>query len=320
MIGVVVTVAAFVPSRYARGLSIAAELTKQGPVRVSSSRVKESPAEWWPRAMAAVVDMERDNPKLTATVVVQDDVEIAPHLLDHVEHVLRAADSRVVSLHTSLPSAEQLLGLGMRFARSWWVTGPAYVLRRGVAKQLLVLFNRLHHAMRKDMKEDNLVQLWCWMQREPAWSTIPAMVVHDLQEPSVYEHRPQGWRTASVPFTKFPVGRPEEYWRAHPANVAPPLLACPWFSEQWFRKLEISVALGIDHMTCHACLESRSALFANDSALQVCAACAAKLGEGAGEVMRRREVTHGDAERAASERLRSDMDEMAKPYMSEVTS
>ena len=67
-------------------------------------------------------------------------------------------------------------------------------------------------------------------------------------------------------------------------------------------------------MTCHGCLESRAALFANDSPLQACAACAAKLGEGAGEVMRRREVTHGDAERAASERLRSDMDEMSKPY------
>lgn len=293
MIGTVITNAAFIPSRYTRALCLASELEQQGPVRISSSRVKEEPSAWFPRALAAVMDLEQSNPKLEATIVLQDDIEIVPSIVAHVEHALRIAVSPIVSLHTSLPSGEQLLGLGMRFARSWWVTGPAYVLRRGVAKRLLALFDRLHPKLRDGFKEDNLLMLWSWMQREPAWSTLPALVVHDLKEPSVYEHRPHGWRTTAVPFTKFPIGRPEEYWRAHP-DALPPLLSCPWFSEQWFRKLELSVALGIDHSTCHACLGAPAKLVAHASMLHICSACAIRMGQGASDAVRRIASSHLD--------------------------
>lgn len=184
-------------------------------VQIFRSEVRE-PAEVWAKRLwrwGAAQDAD-------AVVYLNDDVELCDNFVEVVKAMWQGEP---LSLHTSAPDQKT------RWARCYWMTGPAYVLSPAQTQSLL---NHAEHAG-WEKNEDNVGVRWAWVNRRPFFSPIPCPVRHISEIPSTlgYDHHP--YRT--TPHFQRTLSTDPEFWRIRKYEKSgrefwdAPLVQNPWF-------------------------------------------------------------------------------------------
>jgi hypothetical protein len=156
--------------------------------------------------------------------VLNDDVILHPQFRAIVEAMVTAVPDEVISLHTNIPGAVEAAKSGFHWCRSYWVTGPGYILPPLAARAMLSWgpWNLI-----SQINEDQRMIHACWESQSPAWCAIPAPLTHDATVPSTlgYDQHPN--RTPTVPWGDFPDAKltSVDYWRPDPDT---PLVPNPW--------------------------------------------------------------------------------------------
>lgn len=170
-----------------------------------------------------------------------DDVTLSPLFFEALSSALEIVPSRcILGLHVTSPWARALADSGHRFARTDHVTGPAYVLRGGIAKEALDFLDSSVAKVLTDHEksgDDTLMMRCAAVLQIPVFMTLPALACHDVSIPSTYgpgyDAHPE--RVPSVPWT-LPryEGAPLLDWRTKAdvgpeGDFAPPFVPCSWW-------------------------------------------------------------------------------------------
>lgn len=224
MIPILICHASWLPERKETLARLIAQIPE---ATVMSSRRREHATQWCHRAWQWAEDQDKP------VCVLNDDVTVCPDFPRVLEAMVEAAPGRVLSLHTSAPGAEKIEG---GWARCYWLTGPGYLLPRGVPTQLLEYWAKVPWSYASRFNEDNLAIQWAWDRQEPFWSSIPAVVRHDTATKSTLGYDNHTLRSscvdweavmpASGDFKRARVLTSVDFWKD--GVDAPPFLENPW--------------------------------------------------------------------------------------------
>jgi hypothetical protein len=157
-------------------------------------------------------------------VLLEDDVTVPYRFTAAVWAMLPSSQGSIVSLATLNPEAAEIRrSTGHRFIQSYWITTCGWVLRPGVADEILAFLDAMGDRVR-DMPFDNSIILWAGSRRQPMWSPIPALVRHDPAVPSLVNPY-HGPRTTPVQWEQDDLIYEPSWWRQH---VEPPFVPCAW--------------------------------------------------------------------------------------------
>jgi hypothetical protein len=203
-----------------------------------------------------------------AVVLLNDDVIPHPQLREHVEALCALLPGEVISLHGNFPGFRHAANAGHKLARCYWPSGPAYVLQRGHAAELLNFVDRLPaHWFDGPVNEDGVIAAWLWSRQTPAYVSIPALVRHDTSVPSTlagYDDHPN--RTSPVDWADFEPG-----WTENDVVTAP-YVPVPWMTDNQMR--ELGDALRGVVPLCGFCYGAPSTLVNGARGTGVCFGCA----------------------------------------------
>jgi hypothetical protein len=173
------------------------QLGSSFPVHVLSSRNREHASLWARRLWTEAAATDED------VICLNDDVEVCPRFFETCEAMTSSVPDEILSLHANMPGAREESQKGANWVRCYWLTGPAYLLPAGTARQLLDYWDSLPWAFGSRINEDNLAIHWAWEKQRPMYCSIPAPVTHDASVKSSlgYDHHPH--RTPTVPWTDY---------------------------------------------------------------------------------------------------------------------
>ena len=179
------------------------------------------------------------------TILLNDDVEVSPDLVAAVEAMLQVLPGEIISLHSQLPVARSLAGANQRWLRSYWLSGPGYVLPSGTPKKLLEWMSATPDSILDSWNEDGYANLFSWGMRRPVWHSLPALVAHDVNVSSTLGYDNHKYRSTLVPWTD-PLfrGAPlhkTAYWEP---SCPPVFVQNPWMSTQDLRTIDAQRDLG----------------------------------------------------------------------------
>ena len=262
--------AAFLPERGASLARLIGQLRPQGvrPV-VHRSETTEHASIWARRIYEAAAAENADG-----TIVLNDDVEVSPHLIEAVEGILDDKTSRMVSLHAVHPMCRSLAEAGRAWFATYHLTGPGYLLRRGAARELRDYYAAAPARWTSNVNEDNVAIQLAFRHREPIWNTIPALVLHDESLPSTLGYEKHPMRVTPVPWMD-PLFDPKEIRDPRRWLVTDPVpfLETHWTKRETLLATEIAVSLGIDPSRCWWCLERQASFGAERSGARMCGRC-----------------------------------------------
>jgi hypothetical protein len=257
-VNIAIAHAAFLPER-ARTLDRL--LTQLGaPVAVLRSERREHASVWARRLWEFAGD--------DAIVCLNDDVEVCPDFRDVVESMVRAVPDQVIALHTTSPAAPSLVAAGERWLRSYWLTGPGYILPASAARRLLAWIDASPRQLAASVNEDNLIMHWAWHEQRPIWHCLPALVKHDTGVPSSLGYDLHPGRVTNVPWSNHPI--PADWTPAQ----KPVLVECPWMTRERLRETEM--ALTAEPQVCCFCFGAMG-VAASPTGACVCAQCIVKI-------------------------------------------
>ena len=276
---VLVAHAAWMPERAATLGRLCGQLGASAQVLASERR---EPAYLWARGLwheAAA----RSGP----VVLLNDDVEVCPDFLDACDALATAAPGEIISLHCQAPGAVDVAASGARWARSYWLTGPAYLLPSGMAATLLDFWDALPFEIATRLNEDNVAIHWAWANQRPILQCLPALARHDVTVPSSLGYDAHPHRSPAVDWVSWDLersGAPYEGLQDWPAPVAPiHYVENPWAPAAALMRFRTFVQDGVP--ICTACLDA-PALYRGPG-VQLCGACGGKVAVAAmGRVLR----------------------------------
>jgi hypothetical protein len=232
-----------------------------GDVTVIGSRRREHASVWAHRAWEVAEEMDED------TAILNDDVLVCDKFVQVCEAMVAAAPGRVLSLHTSVPDAATCAD---SWIRCYWLTGPGYILPKGVAAQLLDYAAALPWQFVRQWNEDNVAIQWAWERQEPFWSSIPAVVSHDTETKSTLGYDNHKLRSSCVPFSDSEADLTSvDYWKR--GVEAPMFVENPWAPSAWLQR----VRHALQRKPCQLCWQEGA--IAGLSGFEVCAPCLAKM-------------------------------------------
>lgn len=227
---------------------------RRDPLIVASTQ-KEHASKW---ALRLWTELWRVASVHSHVVFLNDDVTVCPRFVEACEAIASVLPDEVVSLHTThgkllclacgLTPDEALGGACdavsgpnhqwsmPRWARSYWLTGPGYMVPRARLASL-VRFAEERRGFFEGTNEDNLVMQWAWSEQRPIWHCVPALVKHDASVPSTcgFDHHPD--RVSKVTWERWldaPLWE-KDFWRP---RGEPPFVECPWMPVEALRYLE----------------------------------------------------------------------------------
>lgn len=179
-------------------------------------------------------------------VFLNDDVTVCPDFPRVVAAMLEAVPDQVIALHTTAPTAPSLAMCGERWLRSYWLTGPGYILPAGAAARLLKWLAAAPKQLVASVNEDNLIMHWAWSEQRPVWHCIPALVQHDVSVPSTLGYDEHPGRQTNVPWDApvcddFLFGgglTHSDAWYVSPCAEPPLLVECPWMPTLQLARVE----------------------------------------------------------------------------------
>ena len=247
------------------------QLEPQGArVEVIASQVREHASTWAMRLWqwAAVEDAKGAD----AIICLNDDIEVCPDLLAAVDAMLEIETSRMSSLHVTNPAARGLAHAGERWLRTFHLTGPAYVLRKGAPRGLVEWWSRETQTFLRTINEDNAAIYYAFRNREPIWNSIPSLVSHDVGIPSTlgYDDHPQ--RRSQVPWNDPMFANHDLKTGWKPAGP-PAFVETAWMPSHALLTTEIALSLGIDPVTCWFCAKRRAETGSNTTGARACTIC-----------------------------------------------
>jgi hypothetical protein len=260
--------AAFLPERAATLERLRQQLAPQTDrVHVYRSEKREHASVWATRMYGAAAVEDAD-----AAIFLNDDVEVSSYLVTAVEAMIEQRTSRMISLHTVHPLARGLAEAGQRWLSTYHVTGPGYVFRKGVARQVLDYYAAAPKGWTSKVNEDNVLIQFAFRHREPIWNSIPALVRHDVHVPSSLGYDDHPGRVSAVPWTDElfagdVLGRPD-YWASPVAFVE-----THWTPTETLLTTEIAVSLGMDPEMCWWCGERPFAIGSPKTGARMCVGC-----------------------------------------------
>lgn len=235
--------AAWLPERK-RTLS---RLLEQVPdAHVLSSRRREHAAIWARRAWEWVEDQTEP------VAVLNDDVTVCPRFAEVVDAMVAAAPERVLSLHTSVPEARTV---ETPWIRSYWLTGPGYVLHPEHAASLLNYWASIpwSYMTGAGRNEDVVAINWAWQRQEPFWSCVPAIVKHDTTTASTLGYDNHATRSAPVSWEHAPDSdlTSIDFWKR--GVESPPFAENPWMKVSYLEAVRRGFAIVSPNGACMAC-------------------------------------------------------------------
>jgi hypothetical protein len=196
------------------------ELEPQGvKPHVQVSTEKEHAQQWAVRLWQWAA--KQDAP----AILLNDDVSVSPELVDAVDRMTDALPDEIISLHCQLPVAKSLAEAGVPYLRTFWLSGPGYVLPRGVAAQLVDFVPTIPKRLRDQWNEDGYAQMWSWGRRRAIVHSLPALVQHDTEIPSTLGYDNHTLRVATADWRSYPV--PKD---------ATPRAPMPFVENQWMSR------------------------------------------------------------------------------------
>ena len=259
--------AAFLPERAATLDRLMSQLAGQrGQFVVHRSEQREHASVWATRVWAAAAAEDAE-----AAIILNDDVEVSPDLVAACRAMLAVKTSRMVSLHAVHPMARSLAEAGLRAFSTYHLTGPAYMLRKGAAAELLAYFESAPKSWTSKVNEDNWAIQYAFRIREPIWNCIPALAKHDESIPSSlgYDHHPG--RVTQVDW-RDPIFEGIDMLDWQPLYPVP-FIETHWTSKGALTTTEIAVTLGISPETCWFCLEQPAICGSDKSGTRMCGRC-----------------------------------------------
>ena len=262
--------AEFLPERKETLARLMGQLEDQCRPVVHRSTQREHASVWATRVYAACAAEDAD-----AAIVLNDDVEVSGDLVGAVAAMLDAATSRMISLHPVHPMGRSLAEAGLRWFATYHLTGPGYVLRKGVAKELLAYYRETPKHWNTKNNEDNVAIQLAFRHREPIWNAMPALLVHDTTVPSSlgYDNHPS--RVTTVPWTDAMFKKLDlrswETWDPGKAEV--PFLETHWTDHRTLVAHELCNDLGIPPEWCWWCLERPASFGSPKSGARMCPKC-----------------------------------------------
>ena len=232
------------------------------PFRINVVKsIKKEHASVWARRLwetCKVLDEAESAPDWN--VCLNDDVDVCPSK-PVWEAALGAAKGDIVSLHTSCTESTD-----HPWVRCYWMTGPGYALRRGVAAKLLAFYDSLPAIWQtaEGNNEDLVGILYAWSKQEPIWSTVPALVQHRTEIESTLGYDGHRLRESPVPWTSKPL----------PASWAvtsqPPVIENPWMPSAQLDVMWRAIKVG--HL-CSFCCRNVAFAASKVSEGRVCEDC-----------------------------------------------
>jgi hypothetical protein len=191
-----------------------------GSAEIIYSSVREHANVWARRAWEHAANSDASH-----IAILNDDVRVAPRFVEACTAIARAVPDEVVALHCTATPPPEFRG---PWVRSYWLTGPAYMMPRELYAELLAFADDWKEYFAGQVNEDGLAMVWAWGRQRPIWHAIPALAQHDTSVRSTlgYDHHPN--RTAAVTWKDRDVDVTDPaYWML---DKDPPVIPCPWMS------------------------------------------------------------------------------------------
>ena len=235
------------------------------PVTVLASKRPEHAAIWARRAWERAEEIDDD------TTILNDDVIVPPDFLKIVTAMAEAAPGRSLSLHTGLPEASRVRG---RWLRSYWYSGPAVMIPKGRATEMLDFWAKLPWSFnaRPGANEDVIAIHHAWSKQEPFWHAVPSVVKHDTETKSSLGYDGHKLRTSPVGWERFPDARltDVDYWRE--GSASPQFIENPWCKTDYLAAVHKGLKLP---NVCDGCFQQAGLVRAGGPFL--CAPCIGRM-------------------------------------------
>lgn len=256
--------------------SILPLLHTDGDEVVSYASVTREHASIWARRLwnfAAKHDTEH-------TVCLNDDVTVHPQFTKVLAALTQAVPDQIISLHCTSPVAPSFAEAGERWLRSYWLTGPGYVLPPGAAKRLLAWIETVPRSFVSSVNEDNLIMHWAWHEQRPIWHCIPALVQHDTSTRSSlgYDNQPAWMRSSPVAWDsdafKDCIDVPLHLTAFWKPDGEPMLVECPWMVRERLAQVERFLYDRPD--LCSFCHRNDGTVASQNTGAKICKVCLVK--------------------------------------------
>jgi hypothetical protein len=246
----IATCADFVSERKATLERLLEQLrTQTSCVTVHRSPQREHASVWATRMyrVAAAEDAR-------GAVFLNDDVEVPSAFVEACDAFLNLPTSRIVSLAVVHPISRSIGEAGHRWLSTYHVTGPGYLFRRGVAKEVLAFYAESPKEWTSSVNEDNVLIQYLFRHRDPAWSCVPGLVLHDTSVASTLGYDTHPGRICPVAWTDplfkdSPLSEPH-FWR--PTSEVP-FIETHWTDHRALVTQEVANDLGVGADTCWHC-------------------------------------------------------------------
>lgn len=272
-IGVAIAHASWAKGRKDALVRLCTQLNRQGCTPYIQESTRREHASTWAVERLWGWAAEQDNDVL----LLNDDIEVAPNLLAACEAMLKQPTSRMISLHTNLQASRSLAQAGQRWVRTYLLSGPAYIFRRGAAKEILHLVSQMPRSFVEKYNEDNVGIQVAYRLREPIWCTIPSPVIHDVGVPSTLGYDGHPMRQSPVPYTDFPKLDLLDW----SFDGTPAFIECSWMPSKSLATTECALTLGFDAETCWFCGKNKAAFGSEVTGVRACFMCLAVQAGGA---------------------------------------
>ena len=255
--------AGWLPDRK-RTLSRMLEVLPEGAEILTSHR-REHAAIWARRAWEWIAAQSEP------VILLNDDLLLHPRIAPICETLYREVpEGTIISLHTQAPGAVDVARDGHHWCRCYWYTGPAVILSPDVASSLLDWPAPWEFIAR--LNEDNVAIYWMWANQRPAYSTIPALAIHDTRTQSTLGYDDHPFRTPSVPPIDFGVDiEAPGYWKL---DEPPPHVPNPWMPPAHMEYVRRVLAAG--RSMCVLCQQKEGAVGDAKVGRTLCGECLTK--------------------------------------------
>jgi hypothetical protein len=158
-------------------------------------QVSETPehAQVWARRLWAWAATQN-----APAILLNDDVTVSPDLVSRVDEMTDVLPDELISLHCQLPAAKSLAEAGVTWLRSYWTSGPGYVLPPGVPAKLEDWISHTPSTILGKWNEDGYCNMFSFSRRRPQFHCLPALVQHDCDIPSTLGYDKHTLRVATV--------------------------------------------------------------------------------------------------------------------------